>query len=533
MNAFFHGLVGVGVLLPLLVGSAYAQAWGPQGADGAAGLEPLAAFAVNSAADAVDAAPGDGVCVTAGGVCTLRAAIQEANAFPGADAIGLPAGTYTLTLAGAGEDAAATGDLDISSDVTLQGAGAAATIINANWADRVLHVTGAFQVHITSVTLTHGNGNGSGIRSDGAALTIADSAISNNNAGDDAGGIFSSGALTVTNSTFVENNAGRDAGAIFSTGALVIEDSAFIENNAGGILSSGGLTIADSTFSRNNSGADGGGVYTSSRALITNAGFVENNTRTNGGAVFGAGVLIVASSTFAGNNASSGGAIYDGGAAITVTHSTFAGNTAWTGGGVVTQQDVTIANSTFADNNANSGDHIYTDGGALVVINSSLFGRVADPDRRGSIGAGPSGSDGGVHNAAVGGGSVTFANTLIAGHEAGGNCVGAITNGGHNLEDGATCGWGSANGSLSNTDPLLGTLTGSPAYYPLNAGSPAIDAGQNALCAAAPVNNAAQNGVTRPADGDGNGANICDIGAFEALSSGGPSLHSFLPLVAN
>jgi hypothetical protein len=119
---------------------------------------------------------------------------------------------------------------------------------------------------------------------------------------------------------------------------------------------------------------------------------------------------------------------------------------------------------------------------------------------------------------AVGGGSVTLFNTIVAGHDNGGNCVGVITNGGNNLDDGATCGWGSANGSMSNTNPWLGALTGSPAYFPLNLNSPAIDAGNNATCAAAPVNNTSQNGVTRPIDGDGNGAATCDMGAFERSS---------------
>ncbi|MCK5315819.1 MAG: CSLREA domain-containing protein, partial [Anaerolineales bacterium] len=36
-------------------------------------------YIVNSDTDAPDANPGDGVCATAGGNCTLRAAIQEAN----------------------------------------------------------------------------------------------------------------------------------------------------------------------------------------------------------------------------------------------------------------------------------------------------------------------------------------------------------------------------------------------------------------------------------------------------------------------
>ncbi|MFN8557150.1 MAG: CSLREA domain-containing protein [Dehalococcoidia bacterium] len=49
-----------------------------------------AAFVVNDLGDAVDAAPGNGVCATAGAVCTLRAAIQEANAAAGPDTITCP-----------------------------------------------------------------------------------------------------------------------------------------------------------------------------------------------------------------------------------------------------------------------------------------------------------------------------------------------------------------------------------------------------------------------------------------------------------
>src|SRR6266404_7208434 len=83
-----------------------------------------ATFTVNDTADAVDAAPGNGSCATAGGGCTLRAAIQEANANTGPDTITVPDGTYMLTIAGRDEDSAATGDLDITDDVTITGAGA-------------------------------------------------------------------------------------------------------------------------------------------------------------------------------------------------------------------------------------------------------------------------------------------------------------------------------------------------------------------------------------------------------------------------
>ena len=99
-----------------------------------------AAFTVDSSADAEDATPGDGICATAAGVCTLRAAIQETNALPGEDAIEVPAGDYVLTIPGSGEDSACTGDLDISDDLILTGAGLDETIIDADGLDRVLDV---------------------------------------------------------------------------------------------------------------------------------------------------------------------------------------------------------------------------------------------------------------------------------------------------------------------------------------------------------------------------------------------------------
>jgi CSLREA domain-containing protein len=86
---------------------------------------------VDSTTDAVDSNPGNGSCATAGGFCSLRAAIQEANALAGADTITLPAGTYTLTITGTAEDLAATGDLDITEAVVISGASVATTIIQA------------------------------------------------------------------------------------------------------------------------------------------------------------------------------------------------------------------------------------------------------------------------------------------------------------------------------------------------------------------------------------------------------------------
>ena len=74
----------------------------------------------------------------AAGLCTLRAAIQEANALAGPDEVMLAIGVHGLTINGANEDAAATGDLDVTDDLTISGSNAYLAVIDANGVDRVL-----------------------------------------------------------------------------------------------------------------------------------------------------------------------------------------------------------------------------------------------------------------------------------------------------------------------------------------------------------------------------------------------------------
>ena len=89
-----------------------------------------ATFTVSSTSDRVDTVPGNGTCRTSAGTCTLRAAVQEANALAGADTIVLRSATYPLTLAPGLVDGAQHGDLDVTGPLTLAGAGATATIVS-------------------------------------------------------------------------------------------------------------------------------------------------------------------------------------------------------------------------------------------------------------------------------------------------------------------------------------------------------------------------------------------------------------------
>lgn len=83
-------------------------------------LLPAPVITVNRTADAPDSAIGDGTCwASAAGGCTLRAAVQEANARAGANVVTVPAGTYTLTST-----------LFVEDDTTINGASAATTVIS-------------------------------------------------------------------------------------------------------------------------------------------------------------------------------------------------------------------------------------------------------------------------------------------------------------------------------------------------------------------------------------------------------------------
>ena len=138
----------------------------------AAQMDAELTFTVTSTDDVVDSNPGDGKCETASGngVCTLRAAVMEANAHAGADTILLPEATYTLTIPGADEDESATGDLDITESLTIQGAVEVQSDIDASGlGDRVLDVhSTASQVTVSWVVFTGGSASmGGGIYTKG------------------------------------------------------------------------------------------------------------------------------------------------------------------------------------------------------------------------------------------------------------------------------------------------------------------------------------------------------------------------------
>src|SRR4030095_5166219 len=133
-------------------------------------------FTVTHTVDLPDLVPGDGQCAAAFGACTLRAALQEANADSVIDTIVLGAGTYRLTRT-SGPNDASFGDLDVLQSVEIVGAGMRDTLISASTGERVLEIQGG-SANLRALTLRDGRAaGGGGVRVDGGAALLCASCL--------------------------------------------------------------------------------------------------------------------------------------------------------------------------------------------------------------------------------------------------------------------------------------------------------------------------------------------------------------------
>lgn len=238
-----------------------------------------ATFIVNNNGDTNDANTGDNICSDLSGNCTLRAAIQQANASAGDDIISfnLPApATINLTL----------GELSITSNLTITGLGARSLIINGN-SNQLLGifyiVVGANTTNIRGVTVA--NAPRCGINNNFGQLDLSEVTIRNNGTG-----ICNDSILNVTRSTIHNNTSG---GGIFHSSGNANISNTTISNNSnqtgGGIqTSSPSLTLNNVTISNNTATVSGGGLYYGGQNLgvfVRNT-IIANNTAPNGADVF-------------------------------------------------------------------------------------------------------------------------------------------------------------------------------------------------------------------------------------------------------
>lgn len=221
------------------------------------------------------------------GLISLREAIIASNNTPGADDIFLSSGTYTLAI-GSGDDSAAQGDLDILDDLTITGADAATTIIDAAGIDRVFHIrNNSTMVSMSGLTIRGGSisDHGAGVFVDNSStLNLTDVILTDNNSnGGNGGAIHVHGTLNLNRVLLSNNSAGKGGGIYFH--------------------SAGGGSLTNVTISGNRAGPQGGGIWTDTFLSITNSTITENDANVGGGVYENGGTIGLMNTIIAGNTA--------------------------------------------------------------------------------------------------------------------------------------------------------------------------------------------------------------------------------------
>ena len=510
--------------------------------------------------------------------CTLREAIDNANNLttPHPDCTAgtgngdtiVFQGVTNITLSNSG----ATSEMFLDKNMIIQGP----VTLDGGSATRIFHIQQNANVSINSVSFTNGYNAGSG-----GAIIVENGNLSGNllnftgNNSDGNGGAIAvtpaggSGSLNLTDTNFLNNKATGGAsnspaagGAIYKTGTgtTLLTNVAFTNNEAadeggaiynsgvGNILTSGmtittnGVFLNNTAHAKGNGGSanteGGGAIYNDNQgslSLLSNITFTHNTvdgTDGRGGAIFnafGATDFIVNQAFFTLNEVNTGanglgGAIYNRDT-MDVIHSSFVDNTVDSGGagGAIASEadpgvDAFVANSTFSDNqaaNAGNGGAIYqfTSGRQLTLLNDTIDSNTA-------------GSGGGLYNNSS---ALLMGNTIVS-NNTGANCAGNaaapyITDQGHNLE---WPGAASCAATVTVGDPKLGSLLPIPPSTgpsaPLNAGSAALNNGDNSICSNIKVMSTDQNLKVRPL-----GEPNCDIGAVESSRAPAYSSDPVLP----
>jgi hypothetical protein len=416
------------------------------------------------------------------GDLSLREAVALARRNPGGDTIAFAptvfAAHQTITLA--------LGELLITDPLSITGPAAGLTV-DAAGASRIFTVNdrtdATVAVVLSGLTLTNGFAHQGGAIANFEDLSLTSCTLLGNSA-NEGGGLFNvSGTVTLTDCTLLGNSA-VNGGGIFNglTATLTITNCTLSGNAAtegsgwgGGIFNGGTATLTGCTLSNNSAVDLGGGIFNDSEGAATLTGCtLSGNSATYGGGINNFSTLTLAGCTLSGNSADVDG------------------------GGVANHFTATLIGCTLSGNLANR------DGGgidssafvaSLTIINCTLSGNAAA-------------SGGGIENF----GAATLNNSIVANSPAGGDVSNAgALNGSHNLIQAPVTDMGT--NSLTDTltgDPLLGPLQdngGSTYTHALLPGSPALNAGSNALVPAGVSTD--QRGLARISGG------TVDIGAFE------------------
>jgi hypothetical protein len=305
--------------------------------------------------------------------------------------------------------------------------------------------------------------------------------------------------LTINGNGHTINGDNNSRVLFFNSSALVTMNDLTVTGgtqagDGGGVVALGAVTVDNSAFTANTStgtSALGGAINAAGAVSVTNSSFVGNSaTASSGGIAFGGAIrspllVTVTNSSFSANTAIAPGGFGGAGAistlaGVTATNSTFTGNTAGNIGGAIAVGDgpSTFVYVTLASNAAPTGAQVLIDDGAEILPFGTVF---ADP---------------------LGGGA---------------NCVQfGVASSGYNYATDDSCGLTGTGDTQDGADPQLqpiGAYGGTTQTRPPAVTSPLVDAIPSAACD--PTVTTDQRGLPRPADGNDDGTNGCDIGAVE------------------
>ena len=309
----------------------------------------------------------------------------------------------------------------------------------------------------------------------GGTLVVHDTVFTRN-WGYSGGALSNFGEMHLTETLFEDNEA-MHGGAITNTGESHIRSSSFSSNFAhkgGAIFNTGEQTIIDSSFSGNHAAQYGGAIENEGNTTISQSVFIRGEAGW-GGAINNRpdGVLKIEHTIFKENTALDGAVIGNLGATW-VDSSGFIGNSAKENGGAIHEcGQLRIDNSSFSDNRAANGGALYMVGNRYFTSNAAL--------RHVTMVANVAEDGGGIYVGSLPHAAIRVYKSILA-YNVGGDCVGGLTHSASNLIEDGSC-----DADFSG-DPMLGDLVepedNSPAYFPLLAGSPAIDAANSDFCPA-------------------------------------------------
>lgn len=371
--------------------------------------------------------------------------------------------------------AAASGDLDITDDLTIRGDAGGLTVIDGGALDTVIEIDPGrigLNTTITGIIIRNGRAPASG-----STLEFA------------GGGIRNFSSLTLLGVSIMNNTAGV-GGGIYSQGLLVMVGGTLQENVAlssgGGLSNRLGTALIEGTVIGGNTALNGAGIDNRAELQLVDGHVVDNVAQARGGGINNdTGTVTIDAGLIGGNNAGNGGGIFNILGSVTLSNVTLSGNNKTSkdlGGGIYSTTGSANEKTTLRMTNATVTDN---EGGGLRVI-------------------------GGAHVDAV-------LNTIIAGNQDRDCDIfgTTLTSLGHNLDGDGRCFTSGTNGDITSARPGLGPLAdngGPNKTHALSDDSPAIDAGADQGC---PADD--QRRVRRPQDGDSDGTATCDIGAYEAV----------------